>query len=386
MKILYLTFYFKPDLCAGSFRNSPLAESLKSKLGKDSSIELITTVPNRYQNYTAEAPVFEEIDGMTIHRILIPQHKSGFIDQIKSFFVFFFQTLKITRGKQYDLVFASSSRLFTAFLGKVISQRKDSKLYLDIRDIFTDTMKDVLKSKMIKTFLIPVLTMIESYTFRNADHINLVSEGFKRYFHKYNRPKYTFFTNGIDDEFLNLNIIEKNDNTNNVITYAGNIGEGQGLEKIIPKAAAKLPDFRFRIIGNGGRLKELTEQLEKHSVPNVELIQPVNRKELIEYYKNTGFLFLHLNDYPAFEKVLPSKIFEYATFNVPMIAGVSGYAAEFIKQNVSSHILFSPGDVNMMVNKINGYSFHKVDRSDFISKFSRSQIMNKMSDSILSYL
>ena len=29
MKILFLTFYFQPDLCAGSYRNTPLVENSK---------------------------------------------------------------------------------------------------------------------------------------------------------------------------------------------------------------------------------------------------------------------------------------------------------------------------------------------------------------------
>ena len=33
------------------------------------------------------------------------------------------------------------------------------------------------------------------------------------------------------------------------ITYAGNIGEGQGLHKIVPQAAAKLGDnYKFRLL------------------------------------------------------------------------------------------------------------------------------------------
>ena len=45
------------------------------------------------------------------------------------------------------------------------------------------------------------------------------------------------------------------------------------------------------------------------------LINPVSRDELRIFYDQSDFLFLHLNDYQAFRKVLPSKIFELATFN-----------------------------------------------------------------------
>ena len=49
-------------------------------------------------------------------------------------------------------------------------------------------------------------------------------------------------------------------------------------------------------------------------------------------YDKASILFLHLNDYEAFYKVLPSKIFEYATTGKPIIAGVNGFAKDVISK------------------------------------------------------
>ena len=54
-KILYLSFYFEPDLCAGSFRNSPLANELAKQVNGKALVDVITTVPNRYSSFSAEA-------------------------------------------------------------------------------------------------------------------------------------------------------------------------------------------------------------------------------------------------------------------------------------------------------------------------------------------
>ena len=94
-------------------------------------------------------------------------------------------------------------------------------------------------------------------------------------------------------------------------------------------------EFEFIIIGDGGTKKLLQYEIENLSISNVVLEKPVNRKELQGIYSNAYYLFIHLNDYPAFRKVLPSKIFELATFGKPIIAGVSGFAAEFIKNEVT---------------------------------------------------
>src|SRR3569833_1234085 len=181
-KILYLSFYFEPDLCAGSFRNSPLATELANQLKGTAEIDIITTVPNRYNTFDAAAPEFDKRGNLNIHRVLIPKHKSGFTDQINSFKTYFFATNKLTAKKEYDLVFASSSRLFTAYLGYTIAKKQKVPLYLDIRDIFTDTMKDVLTSAGLKAAVLPVLKRIEKNVFCYVCHINLISEGFKGYF------------------------------------------------------------------------------------------------------------------------------------------------------------------------------------------------------------
>jgi hypothetical protein len=386
-RILYLSFYFEPDLCAGSFRNSPLAKELAKQVRGKAIIDVVTTLPNRYKTFDTSAPAFEEHDNMIINRIHIPTHKSGFTDQINSFKTYFFEVKKIIKDKKYDLVFASSSRLFTAYLGYTIAKKQNIPLYLDIRDIFTDTMKDVLKSKALKAGVLPVLNVIEKKVFNYASHINLISGGFKSYFDKYNSSAFSSFSNGIDPEFMNLSTTQAANKDQYLITYAGNMGEGQGLHKIIPQAAKALGDkYKFLVIGDGGVKQKLVDGLAEAGVTNVELRGPVSRKELLAIYDQSDFLFLHLNDYEAFKKVLPSKIFELGAYDKPIIAGVAGFANQFIADNIPNRILFLPGDADDMVNQLKNYTYTTGFRQNFLQNFTRENINKKMAESILSYL
>lgn len=393
-RIIYISFYFKPDLCAGSFRNSPLALELSKQLteiDKDIIVDVFTTLPNRYSTFSAEAPFYEEQNNLRIHRVNIPSHKSGFLDQIFTFKKFYDETLKLSKKNKYDLVFASSSRLFSAYLGYKIAKKNNVKLYLDIRDIFVDTINDVLKNKILKFGIMPLLKYVERKVFSNATHINLISKGFKSYFQKYSKPNYTYFTNGIDPEFIDANIIVKEDEAKKsakTIVYAGNIGEGQGLHKIIPKAAELLgSDYKFIIIGDGGAKNKLISEINNLNVLNVELRNPIKRDELIKEYLEADYLFLHLNDYHAFEKVLPSKIFELGVFNKPILAGVNGYSREFILENIAHAFLFDSGDAVSLVSQINNTK-HKIvyNSEDFKSKFNRTNINKQMASSIINYL
>ena len=385
MKILFLTFYFEPDLCAGSFRNTPLFRELLQQMDEKDWIHVITTQPNRYHSFHVEGQAREISDNYRIDRIRVPEHKSGFIDQVRSFRVFYNEALRLAGKERYDLVYASSSRLFTAFLGRRIAGKQRIPLYLDIRDIFVDTIKDVFKKrKMIRIPAGICFGWIERYTFAGAKHINLVSEGFKTYFEKYRKSVYSYFTNGIDDIFLDVPKSTRQVSGVKIITYAGNIGSGQGLEKVIPMAAQKLGDrYFFRIIGDGGMKALLKDKLEELGVHNVELLNPVSREKLIGYYNDSDFLLLHLNDLEAFKKVLPSKLFEYAAFDKPIVAGVGGYASQFIQENLSNYILFAPTDVESMVEQILKFDGGGEKQGDFVKRFARKHIMKEMARSIL---
>ncbi len=173
-RIVYLTFYFRPDLCAGSFRNSPLALELANKaMFKDIMIDVYTSKPHRYSTFDVEAPDFEEYNNLRIHRITLPPQKNGMISQVFSFLKYYKEVSKLNQGKKNVLVFASSSRLFTAFLGYRIAKKSKTPLYLDIRDIFVDTMNDVLKYRILKILVLPVLKFIEKRIFNYAYHISV---------------------------------------------------------------------------------------------------------------------------------------------------------------------------------------------------------------------
>lgn len=389
MKILYLTYYFRPDLCAGSFRNSSLFEAVLDQIGEDDFVHVITTIPNRYGSYSVEGLKEETGKNYRIDRLTVPMHASGMVEQAKAFTAYYKGAMNLIKNEQYDMVFASSSRLFTAFLGKRCAVKNHCPLYLDIRDIFVDTMKDIFKDKkLVRITAGWMLGLIEKYTFKNADHINLISGGFRPYFAKYKKPSYSEYSNGIDDVFIEAgHEASVNKGKPYIITYAGNMGSGQGLEKIIPESAQKLgPDYQFRLIGDGGTRKKLEEKLKELNVQNVELLNPVARKELIQYYKKSTFLFFHLNDLEAFKKVMPSKMFEYGAFDKPIIAGVGGFAAQFVEKNIPNHILFKPTDVDGFVNQMKSFELKFERRDDFIMNFSRKSIDKKMAKSIVGLL
>lgn len=389
MNILILAYNYFPDLSAGSFRTTALVEELQKKIHDKTSIDVLTTQPNRYATYKVEAKDNEQQGNIHIHRIKLPVHKNGMIDQALAYTHYIRQVKQYIRGKQYDLVYATSSRLMTAVLGAWISTRQKTKLLLDIRDIFVDSIDDIFpvwSARAIK----PIFSMLEKWSFSKANHINLVSEGFSDYFkQRYSKKALSYFTNGIDTDFLEKIDASANDTSSSSrikrIVYAGNIGEGQGLHKIIPDLARVLTgEVEFQIIGDGGRRKQLESVLQSMSCSNVTVFDPCDRKALMKAYQAADVLFLHLNDYPAFEKVLPSKIFEYAAIGKPILAGVAGYAADFIRAEISNAAVFKPCDAQQALKAMSALNYSTQLRHDFIAKYNRSYLMDGLATQLLS--
>lgn len=388
-RLLILSFYYAPDLSAGSFRSVALVRALHERC-PDLRIRVLTTRPNRYRSFASEAPAHEGDDGLRIERIALPTHRSGMRDQARAFAHYAREVMRRVRGECFDGVYATSSRLMTAALGAWVAPRVGARLYLDLRDIFVDTMADVLAAPLA-TPVTSVLSAVERWTVRRAAQVNLVSEGFTPWFaQRYPGRSFRYFTNGVDKEFEGFAATlagsepSREAGTPVRILYAGNIGEGQGLERLVPGFARALHGrARLRIVGDGGRRAHLAAAVAAARLDNVELVGPMSREALRREYAAADVLLLHLNAYDAFTKVLPSKVFEYAATGKPILAGVAGHAGRFVAEQVPNAAVFAPCDVAGAVAALDRIALGTSPRTAFTERFNRARIMRAMADDVL---
>jgi hypothetical protein len=389
MRILLVTFYYQPDLSAGSFRTAALVKALLEHDSPRVSVDVITTLPHRYQSFRQPAAETEVDARVTVKRIQLPSHQSGMVDQARSFGHFAWQASKWSRGRTYDAVVATSGRLMTAALGASVAKRLGAPLYLDIRDLFVDNLKHILPAPIVLP-LQPIMSGLERWTFNSAVHINLVSRGFAPYFaERYPTQPLSWFTNGVDDEFLPENMPRAPLRQYPAggplhVLYTGNLGEAQGLHLIVPALARRLGSrVRFTLIGDGGRRRQLEQRITEDGLTNVTIVKPKPRDALIAEYLTADVLFLHLNDFDAFRTVLPSKIFEYAALGKPIWAGVAGHAADFLRQEVPNVAIFNPCDTEQGLDVFDRLDVRDAPRAEFVRKFSRRTIMRQMAADIV---
>ncbi len=377
MRILLLSFYFPPDVGPGAFRSGAWLEALQ-RIAPDACIDVLSTLPNRYASLRQEAPLSEQRGGACIVRVPLPAHRSGFVDQSKAFGVYAWRVVRhLRREPRYDLVLATSSRLMTAFLAALIARRQRAPLFLDIRDLFVDTIGDVLPRRLMP--LLPLFRHIERFTFRQADHVNVVSGGFVDYVRELRGDRsMSVVSNGVDELFLDRSYIKPAApaGARRRVLYAGNVGAGQGLHLILPALARSTADtHEYRVIGDGGQIGLLREATA--DLPNVQLMTPMSRDALLEEYREADVLFLHLNDLPAFEKVLPSKLFEYLATGKPVLAGVAGYAARFLEVLPGVRV-FRPTSMDEALNGLIMLPDGPYERAHFIDQYQRSRQMREL--------
>jgi len=384
-RILLLSFYYPPDLAA--FRVEAMVEALLAHPGGEVQIDLLTTHPNRYAtSYTADS-ADPQRPGLCITRIALPRHANNFCDQAWGFTAYARGVRQAIKGKAYDLILASSSRLMTAALAAAIAHTRKTALYLDIRDIFVDVLPELFPGIRGKV-LARLFAVVERLTINQASRVNLVSPGFLAYFvERYPHKTFSTFTNGVDDAFFKPPLPQgpaRAPTDRLKIVYAGNIGAGQGLEKIIPPLAQRLAGSAcFSVIGHGGTLQKLRDELQRLQITNVELIAPRPRSQLIDDYQEADVLFLHLNTFQAFLKVVPSKLFEYAATGKPILAGLAGYPKHFATTHIANASVFTPADLEAAIAALARLKLEPTDRSAFIRDYARTTIQQRMAVDIL---
>lgn len=391
MRILVVTYFHSPDIRPGAFRSEGLVRALRELGGGRLEIDVVTTVPQR-GGVDQPALREESADGLSIHRVALPQREGGMLAQAMAFTTFFLGATRFARGRRYDLVFATSGRLMTGVLGAWIARRQRAVLYLDLRDIFVENIGEMLPRGM-GTALGWIFDRLERWMMARASKVNLVSAGFAPYFTaRYPGRRFSYLTNGIDDEFSawlppgQAGAPAKPAGPLTVL-YAGNLGDGQGLHRIVPELARRMgTSVRFRIIGDGNSREPLVAALAARGVATVEILPPVSRARLLGEYRSADVLFLHLNDYVAFLKVLPSKIFEYGAIGKPIWAGVAGYPAEFIRSELTNAVVFPPCDPDAAMAAFQNLELADRARPAFVEKFSRRAISLELARDIIGWL
>jgi glycosyltransferase involved in cell wall biosynthesis len=91
-------------------------------------------------------------------------------------------------------------------------------------------------------------------------------------------------------------------------------------------------DIKFLLVGAGAIKTQLQRQTFEENLDNIVFVGRQDKHLISRFLSITDACLIHLKKAELFKTVLPSKIFEAAAMAKPIILGVEGFAAEFVKQ------------------------------------------------------
>ena len=107
-------------------------------------------------------------------------------------------------------------------------------------------------------------------------------------------------------------------------------------------------NYHFLFVGSGAEKNALVRLKDELQISNVTMLDPVPKNEVGRYISILDLALINLRKSPLFKTVIPSKIFENAGMEIPIIMGVEGEAGDII-EHYGAGMVFEPeneGDFN----------------------------------------
>ena len=145
----------------------------------------------------------------------------------------------------------------------------------------------------------------------------------------------------------------------------------------------------FEIYGAGCELNKIKDLLNKSDQTINDVIRYggfVKRDNIFQVYEKANILMLQLADVKSIEYVIPSKIFEYSSTNLPILFGASGFSFKFISQ-INGSIPFKQFSSKSFYDAIISSKKIKVSRkkrSNFLDQYLINNIYRDYAKHILS--
>ena len=229
---------------------------------------------------------------------------------------------------------------------------------MEIRDLWPESIVSVgaIKNKLVYRFL----TKLEYSCYDSASKIITVTHSFKTILVRNGVPKekISVICNGVNTSLFHKRrkdfMLLKNLGIDGkfVVSYIGTIGMSHAIDFIV-RSAKKIKNDKIviLIIGSGAEKDNVRNQIKKEKVKNVILLDTLPKIEIVKYLASIDVALINLKKSPLFKTVIPSKIFENAAMEKPILLGVDGEARNMIEK-YNAGIYFSPENEDDFLNKI----------------------------------
>ena len=371
MKILFLDAYHEPETIAYTHLEKDLIEGL---IGDGHRIHIICPTPTRgisdedreqYKRIKSES----KYEGaVIIERFLAPQEgKNPLVRAFRYFWCNLRSYQKAIKQKNIDVVFSNSTPPTQGALSGLVAKKlsgeykKKVPFVYNLQDIFPDSLVNTGMAHK-DGILWKIGRRLENFTYKHADRIIVISQGFKRNIMGKGVPEEIIdvISNWIDLD--SVHPVERKDNkligefgidpNKFLVVYAGNFGAAQGAD-IILKVAKELvgeKNIQFVIFGGGPYFEDAKKEAE--GLENV-FIHELMPKERISDVYSLGDVALITCKAGTGKAGLPSKIWSIMACNTPIIASfdTNSDLAEILQSSGAGSCV-DPGNIELLCREI----------------------------------
>ena len=399
MRILFLTDNFPPEVNAPASRTF---DHCREWVKQGNEVTVITCAPNFpkgkiYEGYTNKLRQKEWISGIRVIRVwsYIAPNK-GFAKRTLDFISFSVSSFFAGLFIKTDIIIATSPQFFTALAGRTLSFWKRRPWIMEVRDLWPESIKTV--GAMKDNLFIRYFEWEEKRCYNSASEIVVVTESFKRKLIERGvfAENIAVVKNGVDRSLFTpqskdqLLLNELGLNGKIIVGYIGTHGMAHKLDFILSSALELknlYPQYHFLFIGSGAERSNLLKLKEDMQLDNVTMLDSVPKQEVKRYISILDVSLINLRKSDLFTTVIPSKIFENAAMQIPILLGVEGEAKEIIEQ-YNAGLCFEPENKEDFVNKLieitnpkNQDKFKEGGRR-LAADFDRNRLAGKMLDVI----
>jgi len=361
MNILFLTDNFPPEVNAPASRTF---EHCREWVRAGHEVTVVTCAPNFpqgrvYAGYRNRLRHSEWMAGIRVVRVwtYIAANK-GFLKRILDYASFAATGFLAGLLKQPDVVVTTSPQFFTNFAGYGLSRVKRKPWTFELRDLWPDSIRTV--GAMENDRILSVLQRAEIFFYRKADRIVALTPAFKENLvgRGIEAGKIAVVPNGVDRGLFHprprqgavregLGLPEKF-----VIGYIGTHGMAHSLDFVVSAIAClEDPDIHFLFIGDGAEKERVVRLARSKGVRQATFLDPVPKQKVPDYLSACDAALVPLKKSETFKTVLPSKIFEAAALERPILLGVEGQAKTLVEQ-YGAGVCFEPENKKDFLNKV----------------------------------
>jgi glycosyltransferase involved in cell wall biosynthesis len=361
MRILVLSDNFVPEHNAPALRTF---DHCRRWVESGAQVTVVTGVPNfptgkvqsPYRNKLWQRETISGIEVVRVWTFLAPN--VGIVFRSLDFLSYAVSSFLAGLFLSFDVIVATSPQLLTGLSGASLAFLRRKPWVFEVRDLWPDSITAV--KAMRKGPLISLLRWLEGRLYSSATHIVTVSSALKEAIAARGiaPSKISVVPNGASQR---LQIAPKDAalaerfgfNRKFVVGYVGTHGAAQGLETVLLAAdrLRRCDDIRFLFVGEGANRKALQALSRDLDLKNAHFVGPVSNAQVGAYLALCDALVVPLKNLPIAAGALPSKMFDAAMMERPILLGVPGIAADLLEEYGAGRVV-QPEDPLSLANAI----------------------------------